>query len=474
MGRQAMTHGSDSASWVESMANWAITAARGPVPADVLHAAARATLDSVACAAGAVGEESARAVREASAALGGTAEASLLFTGERSSMATAVLYNATLVRALDCNDIFFTTSPRGHPSDNLAVALAAAERQHSSGRQYLTALAIGYELDWRLQEYLRSGGPTSWDYVSMGGLVGAAMSAILLSLGPAEFAHALAIGGAQTYTVGQVRAGDISMLKASAGAIVSRTAVLAPLLAQAGMTGPRELLEGANGVVRALGLDPAPELKDLLLAPVERWHIRDVTIKPYPAIGTSQAAIAATLNVFAEHHPEPSDVARLEVHLPDAPIVRGHIADRARSRPSTRESADHSIPFLVAVSLRDGDVGPGQFACERWLDPDTVALMGRVTQVPDPALVPDGRHGYPAAVILEMRDGTRYTSEVLAAPGSPASPLSDGDLTAKLRRLGRAWLPGARADKLAAELLAIEHVADVTAATTAFPRTEET
>jgi len=454
------------------MASWALQAARGPVPDDVLHAAARATLDSVACAAGAVGEKSARAVREVSAALGGNNEASLLFTGERSSMANAVLYNATLVRALDCNDIFFTTSPRGHPSDNLAVALAAAERQHSTGHQYLTALAVGYELDWRLQEYLRSGvaGSASWDYVSMGGLVGAAMSALLLGLRPAEFAHALAIGGAQTYTVGQVRAGEISMLKASAGAIVSRTAVLAPLLAQAGMTGPGELLEGEDGVVRALGLDPTPELRDLLLRPVEHWHIRDVTIKPYPAIGTSQAVIAATLKLVDEYHPKPADVARLEVHLPDVPIVCRHIADRARNRPATRESADHSIPFLVAVSLQDGDVGPGQFAGERWLEPDTVALMDRVTQIADRTLVPDGRHGYPATVILETRGGARYTSEVPAAPGSPACPLSDDDLTAKLRRLGGAWLPVVRADEMAAELLAIEDAADVAvAAATVLP-----
>jgi 2-methylcitrate dehydratase len=457
---------------VESLAGWVLAAARGPVPCEVLHAAARATLDSAACAAGAVGEAPARAVRAASAALGGTPEASLLFTGERSSMATAALYNATLVRALDCNDIFFTTAPRGHPSDNLAVALAAAERQHATGRQYLTALAIGYELDWRLQEYLR--GHSSWDYVSMGGLVGAAMSGLLLGLDQAQLAHALAIGGAQTYTVGQVRAGEISMLKASAGAIVSRTAVLAPLLARAGMTGPAELLEGEDGVLRALGVEPVPGLRELLLGPLDHWHIGDVTVKPYPAIGTGQAAIAATLDVVAAHRPRPRDVARVEVHLPDVPIVRRHIADRARSRPRTRESADHSIPFLLAVSLQDGDVGPAQYAGQRWLAPDTVALMDRVTQVADLPPVPDGRRGYPATVIVETRDGARYTRELPAAPGSPARPLSDEDLTAKLGRLSAAWLPAASAHRLAAELLAIGRVTDMAAAAaTMFPRARE-
>jgi 2-methylcitrate dehydratase len=458
-----MTGQPAGASWVESLADWALAAARRPLPPDVLHAAARQTLDSVACAAGAAGEQAARAVRQAAAAPGGVAEASLLFTGQRSSMAAAVLYNATLVRALDCNDIFFTSSPRGHPSDNLAVALAAAERQHSTGRQYLTALAVGYELDWRLQEYLRKGQAdrASWDYVSMGGIVGAAMFALLLGLGPVEFAHALAIGGAQTYTVAQVRAGEISMLKAAAGAIVSRTAILAPLLAQAGMTGPRELLEGEDGVLRALGLDPDPELRARLVHPVGHWHIRDVTIKPYPAIGTSQAAIAATLNLVARHHPRPQDVTRLEVHLPDTPITRRHLADPARNRPATRESADHSIPFLLAVSLQDGEVGPGQFAAQRWLDPGTVALMERVTQVADPALTADGRHGYPAVVILETRDGARYTSAVPAAPGSPACPLSDAELGAKLLRLGGARLSDASAAALAAKILTVDRAADM-------------
>lgn len=464
------------ASWVESLAGWALAAGRGPVPGDVLHAAARATLDGVACAAGAIGEASARAAAEVAAGLGGTAEASLLFTGERSSMATAALYNATLVRALDCNDIFFTTAPRGHPSDNLAVAMAAAERQHSTGGQYLTALAIGYELDWRLQEYVRGGAPrhSSWDYVSMGGLVSAAISALLLGLSRHRLADALAIGGAQTYTVGQVRGGELSMLKASAGAIVSHTGVLATLLARAGMTGPQQLLEGEDGVLNALGVQPTPELRELLLGPLEPWHIHDVTIKPYPAIGTSQAAIAATLDLVAEHHPRPEDVARFEVHLPDVPIVRRHIADQARSRPRTKETADHSIPFLMAVSVLDGDLGPAQYAGERWLAPDTVALMDRVTQAADLPPVSDGRRGYPAAVIIETRDGARYTRDLPAAPGSPACPLSDDDLAAKLRRLGSAWLPATGADRLAAELLDIGSVADMAAAAaTLFPIAKE-
>lgn len=449
--------------WVEEIAALLHGVRAEDVPADVQHAACRITLDSVACALGARDHEAARSVLASVRFLGGTDTSSLLGEPVGSSPQHAILYNGTLIRALDCNDIFFHQGVAGHPSDNVAVALAWAEAVHASGRDYLRALALGYELYWRLQvDLFRRASGYSWDHVSGSGLVAAAMAGLLLGLDTPRLASALANGGAQTYSLGELRGGEISRLKASANAVTAQAGSLGALLAKHGLTGPRALFEGRRGLVAALGLttEVAREAHAALTAPIDRWHILDATLKPYPAVGTSQGALAAVLDIVHRDGITAADVDHVAVQLADLPITRDQIADEARRDPRTRETADHSFPFLVAAALEDGDLGPAQFADKRWLRPSTRALMARVTFTADPRLTPHAAAGYPARVELHLRDGRTRTSEMLEVPGNPRNPLSDASLADKLTRLAPDLSPAYR-EGLASRLLQIEAVDDM-------------
>ncbi len=409
-----------ASTWTEEIARFLLDASRNPLPDDVLERAAIQTFDALACAAGAVDAELVQIVRRVAAG-SGPAQASVFFSGDRASVLDAILVNGTAVRYLDFNDSFINSGPGGHPSDNIAVALAVGEYAGSTGREVLTAIALGYELYWRFRQevYARSEDADSWDGVSVSGLVASGMAGLLLGLDENRLTHALAVGSATGYALKQLRRGSISMVKGCANALVARDGVLAAQLAAHGLTGPREIFEGRSGLLRAFGLQPTAEALASLSRPPD-WAIRNCAIKPFPAIGTSQAAIHAAITISRD-----VDVAEIEqvlVRLPDTPTTHEHLSIEQRQRPDSRESADHSIPFLVACALQDGDLSFDQFEGVRWTQPRTLTLMERVTIVPDPALVRPDLRCYPAVVQVVTRDGRQFEETVMATPGSPDAP----------------------------------------------------
>lgn len=435
------------------------------------EAAVRTTIDTLACALGAVDLEVAQVVGRVAIALGGPPESSLVL-GSRSaecdrqragrvSAATAVLHNGALIRALDCNDIFFRDGVGGHPSDNVAVALAFAEAGHRSGADYLKVVAIGYELYWRLRQHVFARAPGyKWDHVSTSGIVAAAMAGLLLGLSEAQLTSALAVGGAQSYALSEVREGTISMAKATANALAAQAGSVAALLAGFGLTGPPRILEGRRGLLAAIGIPRDDVILQQLVEQIGDWRILEVTMKPFAAIGTSQAAIAGILELVHRDKLHPEDVQAVEIRFPDLRVAHEQIA-AADISPQTRESADHNFAFLVAAAIEDGDVGPAQFADQRWMRPSTRDLMARVGLTTDRRLNDFTRSGYPSVVSIETRSGARLIAEVVAAPGSPARPLTTAQLGDKLRRLASATTSADRLDALLKSILELPAASDV-------------
>lgn len=442
-----------------------------PVPDDVLERAAIQLFDAIACAAGAFDSEPVRIAREATGG-SGPAEASVFFTGTRVNVLDAILCNGTAVRFLDYNDAFIGAGPGGHPSDNLVAAVAVGEQRGCTGRDILAAAALGYELFWRFRQTVYRGTHEGepWDGVSVSAVVSAAIAGLLMNLDTSRLANALAVGLAKGYALKQLRRGSISMIKASANALVARDGVLAARLAELGMTGPPEIIEGHSGVLRAFGIADEPSARSALTA-APTWAIHRVSIKAYPAIATSQAAIDAALRI-AEKHDLTSGIRHVEVRMPDSKATREHMEIEQRQRPDSRESADHSLPFLVAAALQDGQLSLPQFTDERWHRPDTTALMRRIQVVPDPGLVTDKQSNCPAVVTVELQDGTIATEAVLEVPGSPSAPWGFADVERKLAGVDRAGLPAAQRAALAAaaaklpQAESISALIDATATTT--------
>jgi len=450
--------------WLEDIAGWLAAERAEQIPAEALEAASRDVLGSGICAIGGREHEASQAMLAVVRELGGSGQCSILGEAEGAPVVDAILVNGTFIRALDCNDFEVRDGQiYGHPSDNIAAALAFAEMAGSSGLELLRAVLLGYELYWRLLRHVfRSQRGRAWDHTSVSGMVAAAMAGLLLRLEPAQLAQALAIGGCQGCSLAGLRHGEISALKASANARTASAGGLAALLARQGITGPAELFEGKGGLLEAMDLEPSAELRQAFVAPVgPRWHLPDVSLKPYPAISTSQGVIAAALELAREYRPNPAAVEQIEVRVVDSETNRTHIGDPARSRPATRETADHSLPFLVAVAIEDGEVGVAQFEGERWLRPSTRELMDRIAVVPDPALNEHAADQYPAVVHLTMRSGQAVSCEMLRVPGSPGSPLTPEQLQAKLARICRRPPAAGWVASLSEAMLSLRELGDV-------------
>lgn len=453
-----------SETWAGALARFALTTFEGDIPDDVLERAALHILDTLACAAGA---HDSRPVEVTRGVIAGSApaEATVFFGGGKASVLDAVLVNGTAVRYLDANDVFLGAGPGGHPSDNIPVATAVAERAGATGHELLAAVTVAYELVARVRNcvYRRVPGGSEWHEASISGIVAAVVTALLAGADAGRTAQAISIGGSSGYTLREVRGTQISMLKASANAVVARHGVTAAMLALGGMTGPPLVFEGEGGLVRTFGGQPHASMVEQMCAPPE-WAIRRVSVKPYPAIGTGQAAIAAAAGLVAEHgRLAPDDVAGIRIGLPDTAWTRHHRQAQEERRPRTRESADHSIPFLVCVALLEGAVHQHHYDRERWLDGEVQRLMALTTIQPDPGLAEYAEEAFPAFVEVELRGGGTLRHAVPRPPGSPGAPWGRTEIVEKFATLDRAGLSRPAVERIADATLALDTAADVRA-----------
>lgn len=383
-------------------------------------------LDTIGCGFAALDDESARAVVETVAAFGEQPQCTVLGYEQKMSPPSAVLANGTLIRVLDLNDYVVGAHPvsgarGGHPSDNIPVALAAAELVGASGLDLLAAILLGYEIYGRGKALMRAN--SIWDGISISGLAAPAMAGRLLGLDEEKLAHAIALSAARAPTPVAVREGGISAAKSIANALIAQNGMQAALLAARGLTGPLDLFEAERGLKAVFAHDPAAAA-DILGAPSPADNfISRVAIKAYPCFAGAQCAMAAAIGLHGLIEGDVDRLASIRVRLADLPIVRRQLSDPGRVAPRSREAADHSLQFLIAVALIDGTFGLAQFENERWNDPEVRALMVRLQMTTDADLARRAGEAYACALNAVGRDGRAYDVEILAPPGfSPHGP----------------------------------------------------
>lgn len=418
-------------------------------------------LDTIGCGVAALEDPCARGVAAALAALGETPRCTVLGRGRAMSAPSAVLANGTLCRVLDLNDYLVGANPQsgaggGHPSDNIPVALAAAECAGASGRELLASILIGYEIYDRGKALMSAA--SAFDGVSISGLAAPAMAGRLLGLDAAALAHAIALGAARAPVPLAVREGNISAAKSIANALVAQSGMQAALLAAHGVTGPLDVLEAERGLAMVFSHRPQ-DAAALFGAPLPPGGLVGgrVAVKAYPCFAGAQCAVAAAI---ALHRMLDGDIARLagevEVVVAALPVVLRQISDPGRIVPRSREAADHSLQFLVAVALIDGTLGLRQFEAERWNDPAVRGLMARLRMIPDAALARRAGDTYPCALRARDGEGRAYDVECLAPPGfSAAGPQADV-VVEKFSRMTAPVLPAELGERIVDTVMGLD------------------
>jgi len=398
---------------VEQLANWVHT--QQDIPAAAANQAKLLLLDAIGCGYAAFAEESAQTMLDTLKDLGGLPQCTVLGTTMKTNAPNAILVNGSLIRILDLNDYVNTKSGQigGHPSDNIPVALAAAELSGASGRDIIAAIVIGYEIYGRLKELMDRDG--DWDGVTVSGFVAPAIAGRLMGLDVGQLGQALALSGARAITPVAVRQGEISGAKNVANALVAQNGMQATIMAKHGMTGPLDLFENPNGIKSVF---PGANLIAALTAPLANdSYIMSCHMKAYPCLATGQGIVAAGLGIHKQINGNVDQLKQITVAIADTPSLRRQKDDPGRVDPQSREAADHSFNFLAAVSIMDGKFSLAQYNNERWHDPKVRAVMARLNVVADASLNGRSPGAFPCMIRATANDGRTYISEVLDPPG---------------------------------------------------------
>jgi 2-methylcitrate dehydratase len=423
----------------------------------IMRAAQLLLLDTIGCGIAGASEEVARAVTDVALQDGAKPECVLIGRREKTAMLNTVLVNGVAIRVLDLNDYLireFKGEPEtgGHPSDLIPVALAVGAARKCSGAAILQSIIVGYELYARLQQMMDRNG--AWDSVSASGIVAPAMAGRLMGLDEKRLAHGIALGAARAATPSIVRTGDISATKSIASALVAEAGVQGALLAERGMTGPLAILDDAKGL-RALFANGD---RHALTAPIlERSAIQRAHVKAFPCVNTAQSAVAAALELHAALKGKVDSLSRVEIVMADYRVIKRHQDDPGRTHPLSREAADHSFPFLVAVTLIDGALGSVQFGRERWHDPNVKALMSRIVMSRDPGWNTRAPGAYPCTIRAHDVDGREHVAEVPYPPGFSLSGVDEPTVTGKFHAIAAPLLGPAARERIVDAVMDFHH-----------------
>ena len=406
-------------------------------------------LDTIGVALGAYTSEPSRITQSIVKELGGRPEATVIGSGEKTSASLAALANGAMVRYLDFNDVYFNLDGP-HPSENIPPALAMAERQHASGRQMLLGLFLGFEMQGRMADTW-STPRLGFHHVTMGGYIVPMVVGKILGLTEDQMVNAIGLGGATSHTTSYLGE-QVTMIKALGYAFTGQRGIEAALMAQKGMTGPANVFETFLRVTRFTG-DLTPLTKG-----GDTPRILRTAIKPYASEYMSHSPLEALFQILAERPIKPEDVESMSLQTFRTAI--GVLARDGAYKPQTRETADHSLPYVLAIALAEGALGPEQFAREQWKDPKIIDLMSRIRITEDAEMSKSYPPARPADLQIRTKDGKVYQRRVDYPKGDPRNPMSDEEVKTKFRKLARPLMSEARVKAVIDCVDRIDRVAD--------------
>jgi len=429
----------------ERLAEYASSLTYDDLSEAVIVEAKKRMLDAVGCAIGAYGEAPVKAARRfAERGYPGSAS-TILGTRKRTTPDVATFVNGLMVRYFDFNDTYLSKEP-GHPSDNIPACLATAEMEGRSGKDLLVAMVLAYEVQCRLCDAanLRHRG---WDHVNYGLVSGALAAGKLLGLSREELAQAVNISLSSHLAMRQVRAGGLSMWKGFSFSNASRNAVFSALLAREGITGPSPVFEGEMGFFNQVSGRFQLDVKSFG-GKGRRFRLEDTFMKFYPAEYHAQTAIWAALDLRKKIEGDPLNrIAHVGIETHEAGYsILGK--DAEKWAPETRETADHSLPYIVTMALLEGKVDNETYAARKLKDPVVREFMKKVIVKEDRALTEAYPGSIPNRVTVKLDDGTTLAVQVDDPRGHPRNPMTEEEIEQKFRLLAAGVLKGPQVEKV--------------------------
>ena len=416
----------------------------------------RRIVDALGCAIGAFNEPPVRIARKVSSMGGRGGTSTILGTDMKSSPDVATFVNGLMIRYFDFNDTYLSKEP-AHPSDNLGATLSVAESVGATGRELILATALAYEVQCRLCDSadIRHRG---WDHVCYGLVSSALAAGKLMGLSPRKMTESVNIALNAHIAMRQVRAGELSMWKGASFSNAARNAVFAARLAEAGMTGPSPIFEGEMGFFRQVS-GPFELNTEEFGGRKGGFKIDETYIKYFPAEYHSQTAVWAAL-ALRKRIADLGEIERVEIASHEAGYtILGK--DPEKWRPRTKETADHSLPYIVGMALLEGKVDNSTYSVRNTTKKENLDFIDKITVVEDPRLTALYPHeGMGNRVTARLRSGDLVSEEVIVPRGHPRNPMTDSEVEGKFRSLTRGKLTQKARDRALDSLWNLEKVKD--------------
>lgn len=376
-------------------------------------------LDSLGCAVGALEGEPVQIIRRYLTEFESQGKCTLI-GGGASPPDSAAFYNGALVRYLDFNDAYLAKGETCHPSDNLAAILAGAEYADQTGQDVMTALAVAYQVQCRLSDVapVRDKG---FDHTTQGSYSVAAGISKILGLDEIRTANAIAISGAAFNALRVTRTGQLSHWKGLAFPNTAACCTRVVFLAMNGITGPLEVFEGDKGFMDAIS-----GVFDIDWRREDLDRVKRTILKRFNAEIHSQVAIQGVLDLKRRHEFCAGDVERIEIETFNVAfhIIGGGEEGDKTNTVTTKEQADHSLPYVIAVAILDGDVTPAQYEPQRIHGGDVQDLLRRVSVSENPTYSQRFPEEMPCRIQVVLRDGRTLVKESRDYPGFVSQPMS--------------------------------------------------
>ncbi|HZQ71123.1 MAG TPA: MmgE/PrpD family protein [Terriglobales bacterium] len=418
------------------MSRWAAGVEFKNLSKDAVYQAKRFLLDSVGCALGGYQQHDVKIALEVLDEIAGPGPSTVIGTGKRMDPVSASLANALMIRCMDYNDIYWKQDP-AHPSDIFPAAMAACERARSDGKELIVGFVLGHEFEMRLCEAAFPGiRERGWHHATLTAFASPIVAGRALRLSWEQIQHAIGISASRHCTLGAVTAGKLTMMKNTVDPMATQSGMLAALMAEKGYTGPEHVIDGKEGLTHCFG--PEWRLNLLTDGLGDSWRITQCGMKFFPTEALTHAPISAVLDLVKNNDLHPDQIAKVQIRsLARAADI---LSDPSKYDPHTKETADHSLPYVIAAAIVDRQVTPVQFEMKKIMDPTIRAQLKKVEVVADPEI----EKVFPALqrviVNITTNDGATFSKQLDYPKGDPRNPLSDQEITEKFAALAEGVL----------------------------------
>jgi 2-methylcitrate dehydratase len=443
---------SSGKSMLDQLAAFVVATKYEALSETAIHQAKIRILDALACAIGALDGEPIKMVRAQIEDFGGQDRCTLI-GGGRTAPDRAAFYNSALVRYLDFNDGYLAKGETCHPSDNLGAVFAACEYAHGSGKDLITALAVAYQVQCRLSDVapVRAKG---FDHTTLGSFAVASGVARALNLDQAQIANAIAISGSAFNALRVTRTGALSNWKGLAYPNTVFGALHATFLAMRGITGPSEVFEGNKGLMDTI---TGPFELDWSKENLER--ITQTIVKKYNAELHSQSTIEGVLELKQVYGFSGVDIRQIDIEIFDVAYnIIGGGEEGEKITVHTKEEADHSLPYIVAVAILDNQVMPSQYLPERIERQDVQTLLRKVNVRPLDSFSRRFPAEMPSRIQITLSNGQVLTKEKQDYEGFLTRPMGWNTITKKFEQLSQARISHQLQGEIEAAVANLENI----------------